>query len=214
MNRQPGVEEDDSGFRNEENLAEQIQIEHRADGKRVSSTKGTYLLLERGTFAEPTRCAFSQGRNQSLQQRLLTNEKSEQQGEEEGNSDERSRILFAGEQNCRRDASRKPYDCRSKPVNASVRESGRSRSVPASFEQLDFHRFGQRGTKHREVAHRLGSETDAQKLTKGGSHSFFPKRDAPRMGLKHESEKANGHENGYRERRFHQLMHERDPADA
>jgi len=128
MNRQPGVEEDDGGFRNEENLAEQIQIEHRANGKRVTRAKGTYFSLERGTFAEPTRGALSQSRNQSLQQRLLTNEKGEQHGEEEGNSDERSRILRAGDQNCRADATCKPHDCGSKPINSSVRESGRGHS--------------------------------------------------------------------------------------
>ncbi len=92
----------------------------------MASAKRTYFLLERSTFAEPTGGAFAQSRNQSLQQRLLANEKGEHQGEEEGNSDECSRILRAGEQNCRGDATRKPYDCRSKPVDSSVRESTRT----------------------------------------------------------------------------------------
>src|SRR4029077_20884039 len=51
--------------------------------------------------------------------------------------------------------------------------------------------------------------------------SAFPSRTlrncrerVPRMGLKHESHKADRHENRYRERRCHQLMQKRDPADA
>src|SRR5262249_50864933 len=81
MNWQLEVGEDQGGFRNEEELAKQIQREHRASGAWIARAKRAYFLLESGALLEPGGGAFPHHHNQFVKQRLLTNEHGQQQGE-------------------------------------------------------------------------------------------------------------------------------------